>query len=223
MKLPDVRIKIPDLPRKVLIAVSVLAASGILYGILLSVLGGALGAAVAENQRIKRAIEQATRDVATINTDFAFVTENSEYFEKLIKSDRLVPHTRRDALRQLQSLAQEHGLTALTADFDVAIGALAGPAQAPAQGQPQAQAGAYRVNVETIRIKLGSPLDGQIYGFAADLRRNFPGSAVLMSLKLTRPPKVTPDMLQQINRKGVIVTGDMELLWRTALANEKKP
>lgn len=217
MKLPEMRIKLPDLPRKVVTSIGVLAASAILFVILLQVLGGTLDNAVAENARIKRSIDQATRDVATVSTDYKFVTENTEYFEKLMKGDRLIPHTRRDALKQLQSLAQEHGLTAMTADFS-ASNEKAAPAAA---GQPQADA--YRVSVESIKIKLGSPLDGQIYGFIADLRRNFPGSVVLMSLKLSRPPKVTADMLAQISRKGTIVTGEMEVVWRTALANEKKP
>jgi len=218
MKLPEIRFKLPDLPRKVLISAVILAVSAVLFGISVEFLGGALDSANAENARLKQAIDQTTRNIATANTDYTFVTENTAYFEKLIGGDRLVPHTRRDALRQLQSLAQEHGLTALTADFEAA-----NDKTAPAAGQ--AQADAYRVSTETIRIRLGSPLDGQIYRFAADLRGNFPGSAVLMSLKLARPPQVTPDMLAQINKKGAIVTGEMELLWRTALANapEQKP
>jgi hypothetical protein len=106
-------------------------------------------------------------------------------------------------------------LTALTADFDAVA----------ETGQAQADA-AYRVSTESIKIKLGSPLDGQVYGFAADLRRNFPGAVVLTSLKLARPPKLDPDMLAQLNKGGGLVSGEMELLWRTALANapgEKKP
>lgn len=217
MKLPDIRFKLPDLPRKVTASLAVLAGAGVTFLLLLQFLVGALDAAVAENTRLKGAIDQATRDTLTVNTDYQFVTENTEYFEKLIKGDRLIPHTRRDALRQLQSLAQEHGLTQMTADFSAAPAATA--ATAPAANQ----ADAYRVNVESIKIKLGSPLDGQVYGFASDLRRNFPGSAVLMSMKLSRPLKLTADMIEQVSRKGAIVTGEMELLWRTALANEKKP
>ncbi|MBX7197993.1 MAG: hypothetical protein K1X51_01295 [Rhodospirillaceae bacterium] len=219
MKLPEIRIKIPDLPRKVMISLAVLVSSAVLFVILLEVLGGTLDGAVTESARLKRSIDQATRDAASANADYKFVTENTEQFEKLMKGDRLVPHTRRDALKQLQSLAQEHGLTEMTAEF-AAANDRAAP---PTANQAQTQAQAYRVSVESIKIKLGSPLDGQIYGFTADLRRNFPGSAVLTSLKLSRPPKVTADMLAQISKKGAIVTGEMDLVWRTALANEQKP
>lgn len=216
MKLPEVRIKIPDLPRKVLVAVAVLAGSLVLFGILAEFLGGALSASVAENTRLKRSVDQATKDTLTANADYQFVTENAEYFERLIKGDRLVPHTRRDAFKQLQSMALEHGLTSLAADF-AAVNDRASAAQATT--------GAYRVSAEAIKVKVGAPLDGQIYRFIADLRQNFPGAAVLVSVKLSRPPKVTPDMLAKINRKGVIVDGEMELIWRTALANqpEKAP
>lgn len=220
MKLPEVRIKLPDMPRKVVISLGVLAASLILFGALSQVLGGALDAAMSESQRLRRSIDQAAKDTTTVNADYQFVTENTETFEKLIKGDRLIPHTRRDALKQLQSLAQEHGLTAMTADFEAVP-----DEKAPAAKANTSQAEAYRVSVESIKIKLGSPLDGQIYAFTADLRRNFPGSVVLSSIKLTRPPKVTPDMLAQVSRKGSIVTGEMSLIWRTALANapEQKP
>ncbi len=212
MKLPDIRFKLPDLPRKVMVSLAVIAGSAITFGLLLQFLAGARDAAIAENTRLKGAIDRATRDTLTVNTDYQFVSENTEYFEKLVKGDRLIPHTRRDALKQLQSLAQEHGLTQMTADFSTT-------AAPPAAGQ----ADAYRVSSESIKIKLGSPLDGQIYGFVSDLRRNFPGSAVLMSMKLARPPKITAGMIEQVSRKGAIVTGEMELVWRTALANEQKP
>lgn len=218
MKLPDIRIKIPDLPRKVMVAVSVLAGSLVSFGLLTEFLGGALDAAIAENARLKKAVDQATKDIKTVTSDHQFVIENTEYFEKLIKGDRLVPHTRRDAFKQLQSMAQEHGLTQLTADFGAAN-------DRASQSAAQTQANAYRVSAETIKLKVGSPLDGQVYRFIADLRQGFPGSAVLMSLKLGRPAKVTPALLAQISKKGVIVEGEVELLWRTALANEpeKKP
>lgn len=220
MKLPDIRFKFPDLPRKVLISAAALVGSGIAFALLLQFLGGALDGALTENARLKRSIDQATRDTQTVDSDYQFVTENTEYFEKLVKGDRLIPHTRRDALKQLQNLAQEHGVTAMTAEFSIATA----PATKAAAASP-GQAEAYRVSVEAIKIKLGSPIDGQIYAFAADLRRNFPGSAVLMSMKLSRPPKVTSDMLAQISKKGAIVNGEMELVWRTALANqpEQKP
>lgn len=215
MKLPEIRFKLPELPRHVAISVAVLAASAIIFAISLSLLGGGLDNAVAENRRLKSSIDQATRDTATVSTDVKFVTENTDYFEKLMKGDRLLPHTRRDALRQLQSLAQEHGLTAMNAEFAVAND----PPSAAAASQAQGQAVAYRVSAESIKMRLGSALDGQIYGFAADLRRNFPGSAVLVSMKLSRPPKVTSEMLAQISKQGTIVSGEMELIWRTALAS----
>ncbi len=223
MKLPTLAVKLPDLPKPVAVAAAVIAASLVLFGILLPVLGGAADDAVIANGRLTNDIAQATKDLKEASDDYRYVTDNLAKFEALLQSDRLVPHTRRAAVRQMTTLAVQHGLTTLNYDFvmagDKSLAAVTSQVQAKSTNSQEI---AYRVNVESVDLKLGAPLDGLIYSFLVDLSRDFPGAAVIQSITLERAPKVTDEILQLLaqGQDAGLVKGDVKILWRTAQAIE---
>jgi hypothetical protein len=228
MKL-DLNVKLPDLPRSVALSVLVITASVVLFGISYFTLGEAHDEAIVTNGRLIAQVAKTQKDIGTAQDDFQYVTENQERFEALLQSDRLVPHVRRAAVRQMQTLALQRRLSALNYDFAV-VGeksAAAVGSQAPNQTAPDGKSSSYRINVESVELKVGAPLDGQIYGFIQDLGKSFPGAAIVQSVELHRAPKVTQEMLTQVSRgeDSHLVNGEIRFLWRTAQANdsEKKP
>jgi hypothetical protein len=237
MKLPDLGLKLPDLPRPVAIASAAMVVSVFLFGVLYFTLGAGRDQAVEVNGRLTADLAQSQKNTKQVSEDFKYVSENQQKFEDLLQSERLVPHIRRAAVRQMQTLALRHGLNPRVFSYDFATAvdkaAVAAAAQAPAKpGAPAAAAAlgagpTYRINVESVTLKIGAPLDGQIYGFVRDLGTDFPGAAVVQSIDLQRPAKISSDVLNQLSRgeDSGVVTGEIKFLWRTAQANEpeKKP
>jgi hypothetical protein len=214
MKLPEV--KLPELPRRVAIALGIIIGSGALYGALLFTLGTAVIDATIANGRLKAEIADARQKSSTAQSDFDMVAANKEKFEQLMQSEKLIPHTRRDAARQLQAVALQHGISSLNYDFAVVAD------KAPAAVASQAKSDAYRVDVEGISLKIGSPLDGQIYNYVLDIQKDFPGTVILQSMDLSRAPQVTTSMLDRVSQAqdAGLVIGDVRLLWRTAQSKQ---
>jgi len=171
-----------DLPRITALALVVIAGSLILFGILYPVLGGAEDGAQADNERLTREIRQAEKNLSQAKADYQFVVDNKDLYDNLIQGDRLIPHTRREAVRQLQTLAQQRGLSNLGASF-----AAAGD-QSLKTVTSQPTSGQYRVSVENIELKVGAPLDTQIFEFVLDLAESFPGAAVVQYVEMQRAP-----------------------------------
>ncbi len=206
-----------DLPFPVRVAVITFAAVAVLLAILVPVLGGARDRAFAENRRLTGEIGSTTASIKGAAADYEYATDNMAQFEALLESDRLIPHTRRAAVLQLQQTARAHGLTGLNYNFAAAqLGAVAGGSKTTA-GQ-----GAYRVSIEDVTLKVDAPTDGAIYNFIADITEEFPGAAVLRSVALTRPPQITAQILSQLSQGGGAVTGEVIISWRTAQAEDQK-
>jgi hypothetical protein len=134
-----------------------------------------------------------------------------------MQSDKLIPHTRRTAVRQLQAHALEFGMSELSFNFQ-AVGA-----QAPDQVASQPKAGDYRVFVENIELKVGAPLDQNVYSFIAAVHDEFPGTMTLTGLELDRAAAITPEALNKVSRgeDSGLVKGTVKYSWRTAQKNEE--
>jgi hypothetical protein len=216
MKLPEVNFKLPDLPKKVAISIAVLVGSGVLFAILSLTLGTAATDTEDAVRRLTTEISQVQKNLRQSKEDYEFVTANRERFETLMKSDKLIPHTRRTAIRQMQALALEFGLTTLNYNFQAA------GAQSPQAVANQPQSDLYRVSVEGIELTVGAPLDRNIYAFVAALHDDFPGSMVLNGFNLTRADKVTAEALNQVSRgqESKLVEGKLNYTWSTAQQNK---
>ena len=195
-----------SLPKKVLISVGVIAAALVIFAIALPLLGGGLDDAEVANTRLQAEIGRVTKAVAQAKVDQLYVSENIERYETLLRSDRLIPHTRRVAILDLENKGRLNGLTAM----NYSIGALPGSAAASAAGQPAS--GAYRVSMEEIKLKVGAPYDGSVYRFIDAINQAFPGAAVIQVVNLSRGITASAG-----------VEGEINVLWRTAQAEEKKP
>jgi len=219
MKLPDLPFKLPDLPRHVMLSIAVIAGSAVFYVVLLLTLASSRDAAVTDFSRLEAESAQLKKNLAQSKADFSFVQENREKYDALMKSDRLVPHTRVTAVRRLQELARREGLTTLNYEFS------GGGETSPAAAMSQGASGDYRVNVETIKLKVGAAVDGKIYRFLRDISNDFPGAAVVQVVDLARAPAVSADALNSVaaGRESLLVTGEVTFLWRTAQATDKKP
>ena len=193
-----------NLPKHVLISLAVIIATAVIYGILLPTLGGARDEAFADNIKLGSEITRINGVIKQSTADKEYVVENQAQFEALLKSDRLIPHTRRAAIAQLEDAAHVNGLTTMSYD----IGLVAANSLAAAASQPTGGETAYRVSVEEIILKIAAPLDGAIYRFLADISDSFPGAAIIQSAALAR--------------SGQTVQGEIKLSWRTAQALEKK-
>jgi hypothetical protein len=204
-------------PRPVLISVAVIVAVLVLLAVLVPVLGGARDEAFAENAKLQNEIGTAKKAIVQAKDDLAYVQENVTAFEALLKSDRLVPHTRRAAIVRLEEAARANGLTS----FSYSIGAVAATSAKAVGNQPTSDA--YHVSIENIQIKLGAPFDGSVYRFLVDVADSFPGAAVLDLFSLKRPGVVSADALDAVSsgRDAKLVEGEVVLSWRTAQAKEK--
>lgn len=206
-----------DIPRTVIVSVGVLACSGLLFLALNFTLIAVLRGAIEENTRLTQSIEQAKNRTSTAQADIKYVGANQAKYEELLKSDRLVPHTRRVAVLELQRVARAHGFTQLTYQFsDVGQNSVTAAASQPVTG-------AYRLSVEEIELAVGTPVDGAVYRFIADITDRFPGSAVVQEVTLQRAPSVTSDALNAVSSgaDSGLVKGEIKMVWRTAQANEK--
>jgi hypothetical protein len=218
MKLPDLPFKLPDMPRKAAIGFGLVGTSLVLFVALFFTLGTWRDNAIQENADLKNNLAKSKANLEQSQTDVKFVSENRESYERLLQSDQLVPHTRLTAVRRMQEVAQIHGLTQLNYDFNTAADtSLTAVASQPTSGD-------YRVNVEAIKLNVGAPVDGKIYGFLYDVADNFPGAIVVQSVSLTRAPKVSSEMLDLVsqNQDSGLVKGEVLLLWRTAQSTDKK-
>ena len=202
------------MPRKVAIACVIMSATLITFGLLFIFLGGAHDDAQARNGDLKRNLDSTTRAFKTAKDDRQFIVENSERYEALLRGDRLVPHTRRVALAQLQTLALQRGLSSMQYNFTTGTG--------PTGGAAATVAGGYRLQVEKVDIKLGAPLDTHVFEFVLDLADSFPGSAVVDQFALERAGLITDEALNQVSRSkdSGLIKGEVHFSWRTAQAQD---
>ncbi len=206
------------IPRNVLLSIFVLLGCGVSFIILLFTLSSARDEAVIANLRLNAQLQETVAATSTAEADIAYVAENSPTYERLLKSDRLIPHTRRTAIVRLQEVARAHGLSAVQWTFNAVADNAAGSALA------QPKSAAYRLSVEEIGLKAGAPFDGPIYSFIADIANAFPGAIIVESVTLGRAPGLTDAALRAVSggRDSGLVSGDLKLIWRTAQAQESE-
>lgn len=218
LDLKNLDFKLPDLPKKVALSLVALVASAVLFGVLTFTLGAATDAAIEDVTKLRNDVAAARQKVKQAKEDVIFVGDNSTRFDTLMGSDKLIPHTRRTAIRQMQSLALEFGLTTLNYNFQSAGG------QAAESVATQPKSGDYKVYIENIELTVGSALDRDIYSFIAALNDDFPGSMIISSAELKRASNVTTESLNLVSRgeDSKLVEGKMKFTWRTAQKQETK-
>lgn len=205
------------MPRTVLLSVTVLVAVMVAFVAAVVFLGGARDGAIEEHARLESEIQRTRTAIATAQTDYDYVVENRAKYESLLESDRLVPHTRRAAVLELQKIAEQNGIPELNYSFE------ASRANAPSAAGSGNAAGAFRLSVEDVKLTMSAPFDGPLYGFVADITEKFPGAAVVNTLKLSRVDSVTDEALKGVSegRSGSIVDAELIISWRTAQAVDK--
>lgn len=208
---------ITNLPRNVLIATAgIMFMVGVL-AVLYPLLGGARDQAVSDNARLTSELQVTEMGIIRAKEDHQFVVEHQGEYEKLLSGDKLLPHSRRTAVAELQRVAGIRQLTSLNYNFAAAA---ATSVQAVAS---QPTSGTYKISVEQIDLKVGAPYDGAIYGFLADVTQTFPGTIVVESFAFSRAPTVSNEALNAVSKgeDARLVSGEVTLSWRTAQANEK--
>lgn len=210
----DLRRIIDSMPRPAFLGIVTLAATGVLFAVSVLLLGGARDDALAAGTLMQNEITTITTSITRSRQDQEYVNANVARYEELLKSDKLIPHTRRAALTALRDAAAPHGLEdSLSFTFTSASGTTA------AQSQPTS--GDYRVSVESIVLKIAAPLDGAVFRMLDDVNRTFPGSVVLESMTLSREPSVNETQLAAISAgQSSLVSGEVILSWRTAQKEE---
>jgi len=217
MKLPALSFNL-NMPPRVAAASAVILVAAILLAVLMPLLGGNRDSAVILNEQLTGEIAKLRTEIQNSQNDYQYVQDNQAKYEELLKGGRLIPHTRRSAVRHMQELALTHGITAMAYSFSSA-----GQNSAEAALNQPATA-AYSVSVEVIELKLGAPLDSRIFRFVSDAAASFPGSAVVQSLSLGRANTITTEALNKVSRgeDSGLVSGTAMLLWRTALKNKEE-
>lgn len=210
-------LSLPDLPKKVALSLAVIGASIAIFILLALTLGAANTQTETDVIRLKNDVVSTQKNLRQSKEDYEFIIANKDKYETLLSGDKLIPHTRRTAIRQMQALALEFGLSSLTYTFD-AVGA-----QTPQVVSNQPQSGLYNVSVEKIELMLGAPLDRSMYAFMAAIHDDFPGSMVLSELELERAPAVAPEALNKISlgSDSGLVKGKAVYSWRTAQQNKE--
>jgi hypothetical protein len=204
-------------PKLVLISLAAGVASLLLLVLSVIFVGGALRDGQETNARLKAEQSDITTKLSTSSGDYKFAMDNREKFEAVIKSERLIPHTRVNAAQQFEALAKQRGLETLNYSFNAAA------EQSLATVKSQPTTGGYKVSVETVDLKFGAALDTSIYGFLLDLNDDFPGAAVVQSFTLSRNPTVDDSTLDRLSHglSSGLVNGEAKVIWRTAQAIEE--
>jgi cell division protein FtsB len=210
-------LKIPDLPKAVMISISVMAVSLVLFVILFFTLGAARDQALDDVDQLTSQLTAAKRDFSRARTDREFVEANVSKFEALMASDKLIPHTRRAAIRELQEVALEKGLTSLDYNFQAVN------ASTPQAASTQPKAESYNVSVETISLTVDAPLDRPVYQFIESLHSKFPGALVLTSVEVARAKTISPEALNRVSlgQESGLVASKLVYSWRTAQQNKE--
>jgi hypothetical protein len=199
------------------ISLAVIGASLLLFIILLPTLGTATSDTEDAVRRLTSEVSQIRSNLNQSREDHDFVVANKDRFEALMNSDKLIPHTRRAAIRQMQAHAFEFGLTTLNYNFQAA------GAQTPQAVANQPKSDAFRVYVEQVELTVGSPLDQNLYSFVAAIHDDFPGSMVITGMELERLPSVSTEALNLVSRgqESGLVKGKITYTWSTA--QQSKP
>lgn len=210
--------KLSEVPIPVLVAGGIIVLFLVIFLGSLPFLSANLDESLAQNRRLTNEVRSTNSSIERARDDYAFVVENERRFEEAMASDEIIPHTRRAAARQMQTVAVENGLTSLNFNF-AATGERAG-GRGGAAASPDS---AYTLHVEEIRLDVGAPLDRPIYAFVEELLRTIPGTAVVNQLELRRAETISTDMLNNValGRPAGIVTGVIDFSWRTAQANRE--
>lgn len=206
------------MPKKVLISVGMLVGCIVGFAILYPTLGAARDTAIMLQDQLTMQIGQTTQNINTAANDEKYVHDNLERYESLMKSDRLIPHTRRAAVVRLQEVARVHGLSSMNYSFSQAGMGVARTAVI------QPTAGAYKLSAEVIELKLGAPIDGAIYGFISDITEAFPGAAVVENVSVKRASRITDAALDAVSKgqDSRLVEAELQVSWRTAQAVEQQ-
>ena len=216
LKLPE--FKIPDLPKPVKLSVAAIGGCLVLFILLFFTLGSGLDTAESDARRLQGELQTLQKNVTQSKQDIEYITKNKDRFDALMSSDKLIPHTRRTAIRQMQALALEFGLSNLNYNFQAAAAA------APEAVTSQPKGDSYRVSVESIELSVGSPIDSSIYSFMAAVHDDFPGSMVLTEVELERASSISAEALNNVSRgaDSGLVKGKLKYLWRTAQQNKQE-
>lgn len=208
-----------EVPIPVLVSGGILAAFFVIFIVSFVFLSGALSEAMSLNERLERDLRANQAAIDRARDDYLFVVENEDRFEEAMASDEIVPHTRRAAARQMQTVALENGLTSLNYNF----AAVSGQSRARNQSAAASSGDAYTLHVENIDLEVGAPLDRPIYAFIQQLIRTIPGTAVVQEVTLQRAETITTDMLNRVaqGQESGLVTGSILFSWRTAQANRE--
>lgn len=170
-----------------------------------------------ERNRLNNDLRSTNASIERAKEDYTFVVENERRFEEAMASDEIIPHTRRAAARQMQTVALDNGLTALNYNFALASERDSGG------GASGSSDDSYRLHVENLTVDMGAPVDRSVYAFVEELVRTIPGTVVVRELSLQRAEEITTDMLNNVARgqNSNIVTGNVMFSWRTAQANRE--
>ena len=103
--------KLSEVPIPVLIAGGIIAFFLILFIGTFPFLSSGLDESMAENRRLNNELRTTQSSIGRAKDDYVFVVENERQFEEAMASDEIIPHTRRAAARQMQTVALENGLT----------------------------------------------------------------------------------------------------------------
>jgi hypothetical protein len=207
-----------DLPRHTALGLVGLCAALVVFAVAFPWLGGAQRDAKESQQRLNSELNAQRGALQQSETDRKYILENRDLYDSLLKGDQLVPHARRAAVRQLQTLGANRGLTSLSYSF------MASGDQTLAGAQSQPTSKDYKVSVETVDLKVEAPLDVMVFEFMADLAEDFPGAAVLQEFQIARVATVTEEALQSVSSGTAagLVSGEIKFIWRTAQATEQK-
>ena len=210
--------KLSEVPIPVLVASGIIALFLVIFLISFPFMSSSRDDSLAANSRLTNELRSTNSSIERAKDDYLFVVENERRFEEAMASDEIIPHTRRAAARQMQSVAIDNGLTSLNYNF------AASGAQAQGRGSSAATSSdAYTLHVEEIRLDVGAPLDRPIYAFIEELLRTIPGTAVVRELELSRAENITTDMLNRVaqGQQSGLVVGTVGLSWRTAQVNRE--
>jgi len=190
----------------------------VLFLVLVPTLGSVRDDAETAAIRLQNELSSIQQNLRQSKEDFDFIAANQNRFESLMASDKLIPHTRRTAIRQMQSVAVDAGLTALNYNFQAAANL------APEAASSQPKNDLYRVNVENVELTLGAPIDQSFYSFIASVYEQFPGSMAITEVEIERSPGVTTEALNLVSRgeDSGLVKGKLKYSWRTAQQNKQE-
>ncbi|MBF0305765.1 MAG: hypothetical protein HQL41_08975 [Alphaproteobacteria bacterium] len=204
----DLKIDFKQLPKKLQIALAVIAFDVLFFLFGTGFIDGLLEEYQGEERAARGRVETAQKDTRTAEQDLKMVQDNRQRYESIVARGMIGDQNRLAAVRLLETLREIHRIRNLDYQFE--------PAATVASTGPETKD--YEITRTNVMLDFQAVIDADVFEFARRLDETFPGAVVVNAIKISRVGDPSDEILKAVAEgDGVtLVKGTLGFAWRTA-------